>query len=195
MRKGAEVIGMLKRLVGDAGYARALDLYFSRHDGQAATIEDWLQVFEDATGRDLTQFKRWYSEAGTPRLKVYEAWLAGGAGRHLYPDAGAGKPAHPGQPDKGAKVILVAVGLLNPNGDEVVPTRVLELTKPVESFAFEGLAARPVASISVGFSAPVVLERTVPAAEPAPSCWPMTPTRSTAGRRAARWPKRCWAAW
>ncbi len=57
---------MLKRLVGDDAYARALDLYFDRHDGQAATIEDWLKVFEDATGRDLTQFKLWYSQAGTP---------------------------------------------------------------------------------------------------------------------------------
>ena len=52
----------------------ALDLYFDRHDGQAATIEDWLKVFEDATGRDLAQFKRWYTEAGTPRLNVSEAW-------------------------------------------------------------------------------------------------------------------------
>jgi aminopeptidase N len=64
--KGAEVIGMLKRLVGDDAYARALDLYFQRHDGQAATIEDWLAVFQEATGRDLSQFKLWYSQAGTP---------------------------------------------------------------------------------------------------------------------------------
>ncbi|MDE3122631.1 MAG: aminopeptidase N, partial [Paracoccaceae bacterium] len=70
--KGAEVIGMLKRLVGDDDYRRALDLYFDRHDGDAATIEDWLKVFEDTTGRDLTQFKRWYTDAGTPRLSVEE---------------------------------------------------------------------------------------------------------------------------
>ncbi len=75
--KGAEVIGMLKRLVGDDGYKTALDLYFDRHDGDAATIEDWLKVFEDATGRDLTQFKRWYTDAGTPRLHVSEAWSDG----------------------------------------------------------------------------------------------------------------------
>ncbi len=68
--KGAELIGMLKRLVGDDAYRKALDLYFTRHDGDAATIEDWLQVFEDTTGRDLTQFKRWYSQAGTPRVTV-----------------------------------------------------------------------------------------------------------------------------
>ena len=68
--KGAEVIGMLKRLVGDEAYKKALDLYFARHDGQACTIEDWLKVFEDATGRDLSQFQRWYAQAGTPRVKV-----------------------------------------------------------------------------------------------------------------------------
>ena len=78
--KGAEIIGMLKRLVGDAAYAQALDLYFQRHDGDAATIEDWLKVFEDTTGRDLTQFKRWYAEAGTPRLQVHEAWAAAPSG-------------------------------------------------------------------------------------------------------------------
>lgn len=75
--KGAELIGMLKTLVGDAAYARALDLYFTRHDGDAATIEDWLKVFEDATGRDLSQFKRWYDDAGTPRLSVSDDFSDG----------------------------------------------------------------------------------------------------------------------
>jgi aminopeptidase N len=163
--KGAEVIGMLKQLVGDAAYARALDLYFSRHDGQAATIEDWLRVFEDTTGRDLTQFKRWYSEAGTPRLKVHEAWAAGAEGGTYTLTFTQENPATPGQPQKGAKVIPIAVGLLNPNGDEVVPTTVLEMDKPVQSFAFTGLSSRPIPSILRGFSAPVVLERDVPAAE------------------------------
>ncbi len=163
--KGAEVIGMLKRLVGDQGYKAALDLYFDRHDGDAATIEDWLKVFEDATGRDLTQFKRWYTEAGTPRLKVTEAWDADAQGGTFTLTLAQENPATPGQPDKGAKVIPVAVGLLNPNGDEVVPTRVLELTQAVQSFAFKGLATRPIPSILRDFSAPVVLERQTSAAE------------------------------
>ena len=163
--KGAEVIGMLKALVGDADYARALDLYFDRHDGQAATIEDWLKVFEDTTGRDLSQFALWYTQAGTPRLKVTEDWQPGGvAGRYVLHLAQE-NPATPGQPDKDDKVIPVAVGLLNPNGDEVVPTRVLELSDARQSFVFDGLAARPVASILRGFSAPVVLERDVSAGE------------------------------
>ena len=165
--KGSEVIGMLKRLVGDDGYKAALDLYFDRHDGQAATIENWLKVFEDATGRDLRQFMRWYSEAGTPKVTVAEDWLPD-------TDTGTGtfrltlsqhNPATPGQPEKAPKVIPVAVGLLNPNGDEVVATTVLELTKPSQSFDFPGLASRPTASILRGFSAPVVLDRKVAAAE------------------------------
>jgi aminopeptidase N len=163
--KGAEVIGMLKRLVGDENYARALDLYFTRHDGHAATIEDWLKVFEDVTGRDLTQFKRWYSQAGTPRLGVHEAWAAGAEGGTYTLTFTQTNPPTPGQPEKDAKVIPIAVGLLNPNGDEVVPTTVLEMNKPVQSFAFKGLSARPIPSILRGFSAPVVLEREVPQSE------------------------------
>ena len=153
--KGAEVIGMLKRLVGDEGYAQALDLYFDRHDGEAATIEDWLKVFEDATGRDLTQFARWYTDAGTPRLTVSEDWQEGSYTLTFRQETAP----TPGQPVKPPRVIPIAVGLLNPNGDEVVPTTVLEMTETVQSFRFDGLAARPVASILRGFSAPVVLDR------------------------------------
>jgi aminopeptidase N len=159
--KGAEVIGMLKRLVGDDGYKAALDLYFARHDGQAATIEDWLKVFEDATGRDLAQFKRWYTQAGTPRLMVSDDWAEGTYTLTLEQV----NPPTPGQPDQDPKVIPVAVGLLNPNGDEVVPTTVLELTEGRQSFRFDGLASRPVPSLLRGFSAPVVLERTAGAEE------------------------------
>jgi aminopeptidase N len=163
--KGAEVIGMLKRLVGDSDYARALDLYFDRHDGQAATIEDWLKVFEDTTGRDLSQFALWYSQAGTPQIAVAEEWQPGVQGGTYLLTLTQTNPPTPGQPDKQPKVIPVAVGLLNPNGDEVVPTRVLELTEARQTFAFDGLAARPIASILRGFSAPVVLKREVAAAE------------------------------
>jgi aminopeptidase N len=153
--KGAEVIGMLKRLVGDEGYARALDLYFDRHDGQAATVEDWLKAFEDATGRDLTRFKRWYAQAGTPRVRVEEAWEDGRYTLTLSQHT----PPTPGQPHKEPFVIPVAVGLLSPNGDEAAPTRVLELTEARQSFHWDGLASRPVPSILRGFSAPVILER------------------------------------
>ena len=153
--KGAELIGMLKTLVGDEAYENALNLYFDRHDGDAATIEDWLQVFEDATGRDLSQFKRWYSQAGTPRLSVSEEYADGTYTLTFRQST----PPTPGQPDKDPRVIPIAVGLLNPNSDEVVPTTVLEMTQAEQSFTFDGLAARPVPSILRGFSAPVILQR------------------------------------
>ena len=152
--KGAEVIGMLKRLVGDDGYARALDLYFTRHDGDAATIEDWLAVFEDATGRDLSQFKRWYSQAGTPHLAVKDDFKSG-----TYTIEFTQKTKQtPGQTDKLPQVIPVAIGLLDESGAEVEPTRVLEVTEPCQTFQFPGLASRPVPSILRGFSAPVILD-------------------------------------
>ncbi|AVO38665.1 aminopeptidase N [Pukyongiella litopenaei] len=153
--KGAEVIGMLKRLVGDEAYAEALELYFARHDGQACTIEDWLKVFEDVTGRDLGQFKRWYSQAGTPRLTVRDYWTDGTytlSFTQVTPPSAA-------SPDPQPQVIPVDVGLLGPNGDEVRPTETLEMTGATQSFRFEGLAARPVPSILRGFSAPVILDR------------------------------------
>ncbi|MGR3586198.1 MAG: aminopeptidase N, partial [Pseudooceanicola nanhaiensis] len=159
--KGAEVIGMLKRLVGDEAYAKALDLYFERHDGDAATIEDWLKVFEDTTGRDLSQFKRWYSQAGTPRVSVDEAWEDGTYTLTFRQST----PPTPGQPVKDPRVIPIAVGLLGPNGDEVQETTLLELTEAEQSFTFEGLAAKPVPSILRGFSAPVILDRETDNAE------------------------------
>ncbi|WP_170548070.1 aminopeptidase N [Ruegeria atlantica] len=152
--KGAEVIAMLKRLVGEEAYAQALNLYFDRHDGQACTIEDWIKVFEDTTGRDLTQFKRWYSQSGTPRISVAEDWQDG---TYTLTLSQSTKPT-PGQPKKLPQVIPVAVGLLGQNGDEVRATEVLELTEAEQSFTFTGLAAKPVASILRDFSAPVILE-------------------------------------
>ena len=153
--KGAEVVGMLKRLVGDDAYRRALDLYFERHDGQAVTIEDWLKVFEDTTGRDLGQFMRWYSQAGTPRLTVTDDFKDGTYTLHFKQHT----PPTPGQDEKQPQVIPIAVGLLNPNGDEVQETTVLEMTKPEQSFEFKGLSSRPVPSILREFSAPVILEQ------------------------------------
>ncbi|MEQ3625228.1 MAG: aminopeptidase N [Celeribacter sp.] len=153
--KGAEVIGMLKLLVGDAGYAAALALYFERHDGDAATIEDWLTVFEDATGRDLRQFARWYTQAGTPRLTVDESFAEGRYTLRFRQQT----PPTPGQPEKLPQVIPIAVGLLDPDGQEVLPTTVLEMTQAEQSFSFDGLSARPVPSLLRGFSAPVILDR------------------------------------
>ncbi len=153
--KGAELIGMLKRLVGDDAYARALDLYFTRHDGDAATIEDWLAVFTEATGRDLTQFKRWYAQAGTPRVTVLDDFKDGTYTIHFEQKT---NPT-PGQDEKLPQVIPIAVGLLNPDGSEAVATRILEMTQDRQSLAFTGLDSRPIPSILRDFSAPVILER------------------------------------
>ena len=159
--KGAEVIGMLKTLVGEDAYRKGCNLYFERHDGQACTIEDWLAVFEDATGRDLGQFKRWYSQAGTPRLSVEEAYADG---TYTLTFAQETQPT-PGQDEKLPQVVPIAVGLLDASGTEVVPTTVLEMTKAEQSFTFEGLSGKPVASILRGFSAPVILKRESTAAQ------------------------------
>lgn len=159
--KGAELIGMLKSLVGDEAYSKALDLYFDRHDGQACTIEDWLTVFEDTTGRDLAQFKRWYSQAGTPRLSVEEHFEDGTLSLSFRQTTSA----TPGQDQKDPRVIPIAVGLLGQNGDEVLPTQVLEMTEAEQTFSFEGLSSKPVPSILRGFSAPVILERATTNAE------------------------------
>ncbi|MCY4180495.1 MAG: aminopeptidase N, partial [Litoreibacter sp.] len=153
--KGAEVIGMLKTLIGDADYYKGCDLYFTRHDGQACTIEDWLNCFEDITGRDLSQFKLWYSQAGTPRVKVEERFEDGTYTLTFTQST----PPTPGQEVKDPKVIPIAVGLLNDAGEEVQASQICEVTDEVHKFRFTGLDAKPVPSINRGFSAPIILER------------------------------------
>ena len=152
--KGAEVIRMLKTLVGDDAYAKAATLYFERHDGDAATIEDWLKVFEDTTGRDLTQFKRWYSQAGTPHLKVTEDY----EGDTFKLTFTQNTPPSAATADPQPQVIPVAVGLLAPDGSEAMETQILEVTEASQTFTFASQKERPIASILRGFSAPVVLE-------------------------------------
>ncbi|NKX44683.1 aminopeptidase N [Roseicyclus persicicus] len=162
--KGAEVIGMLRRLVGAQGYRAALDEYFRRHDGQACTIEDWLAVFQDVTGRDLSQFKRWYTQAGTPRVTA--RWTVEGARLRLT--LAQEVPATPSQPLKEPAVIPVAMGLLAPDGTELLPETLAVLDGPETTLEFDlaGLAARAgvpvpdraIPSLLRGFSAPVILD-------------------------------------
>ncbi|MEM9642401.1 MAG: aminopeptidase N [Pseudomonadota bacterium] len=157
--KGAEVIGMLREVVGPAAYSQALDLYFERHDGQACTIEQWIKVFEDSTGQDLSQFALWYSQAGTPRITVEEEW----DGTALTVTLRQSIPDTPGQTDKKPMVIPLATGVLWADGREALPTRTLVLTQPEQSFRLDlppGGSGRPAASVNRGFSAPVVLEQT-----------------------------------
>lgn len=152
--KGAEVIGMLKRIVGDEAYYKALDLYFERHDGQACSIEDWLKAFEDSCGCDTSQFKLWYEQAGTPRLSHSEEWDGSKYTLTLTQET----PPTPGQPDKRPMVIPVEVGLLGQDGKEAAPSQTFLLAERTQSFSVEGLSGRPTLSLLRGFSAPVTLK-------------------------------------
>ncbi|UWQ20337.1 aminopeptidase N [Jannaschia sp. W003] len=151
--KGAEVIRMLRVLVGDAAFERGAQLYFERHDGEACTIEDWLACFEEASGRDLAQFALWYSQAGTPRVTVRESF-ADGTYRLEF---GQAVPPTPGQTEKRPMVIPLAFGLLSEDGREIAPTQVFELTEATGSLEI-AVAERPVPSMLRGFSAPVILD-------------------------------------
>ncbi len=155
--KGAEVIGMLRRMVGPATYRKALDLYFERHDGQACTIEDFRRCFEDASGRDLSHFALWWSQAGTPVVHVEENWDAAAGALTLR--LSQSTPPTPGQSEKKPLVIPIALGLLGPNGDDLLPegTRVVTLDAAETALRFEGMPARPVVSALRDFSAPVIL--------------------------------------
>ncbi len=155
--KGAEIIGMLKTLVGDAAYYKALDLYFDRHDGDAATIEDWLAVFKEVTGRKLKKFKRWYTDSGTPELTVKESY---NKGTFTLTFKQTTAPT-PGQKHKKPRVIPIRIGLLSETGEELLPSTVLEMNKRQQSFSFYGFSARPIPSILRGFSAPVMLKQDI----------------------------------
>ncbi|MEL6482160.1 MAG: aminopeptidase N, partial [Pseudomonadota bacterium] len=155
--KGSEVIRMLRTLVGPEAYRKALDLYFERHDGQACTIEQFRQCFEDACGIDLAQFARWWSRAGTPRVSVEESWdeAAGALTLHFRQSL----PDVPGQTDDAPMVIPIALGLIGADGREVRATEVVALDKPELAMRYEVTGGRPMASLLRGFSAPVILER------------------------------------
>jgi aminopeptidase N len=164
--KGSEVVGMLHTLLGAEGFRKGSDLYFERHDGQAVTCDDFIKAMEDANGVDLTQFKRWYSQAGTPRLAVAEAFdAATGSYRLTFRQS---CPATPDKVEKLPFVIPVALGLLDATGAEVAlqlegeaqpgaTTRVLSVTEAEQTFTFVGLAGKPLPSLLRGFSAPVKL--------------------------------------
>ncbi len=156
--KGAEVIGMLKTLVGDDAYYKALDLYFARHDGQAATIEDWLQVFEDTTGRDLSQFKLWYSQAGTPKVEIRVEAADAGTWKII---ASQSVPPTPGQPNKDPMVIPVRLQAFDAKGTALLEghDQVAVLDTQEAVLAEVTSDAPPVVSAFRGFSAPVIVEQ------------------------------------
>lgn len=167
--KGAEVVRMIHTLLGAENFRKGSDLYFERHDGQAVTCEDFVAAMEAASGIDLGQFRRWYSQAGTPIVDVSSTFDADRGSYALTVKQSC--PPTPGQPTKEAFHIPLAMGLIGEAGAlplslEGVPAdpdtadntqRVLNITQPEETFVFTGLAEEPVPSLLRGFSAPVKL--------------------------------------
>ena len=153
--KGAEIIRMQNQLLGAEAFRAGTDLYFSRHDGQAVTCEDFVKALEDASSIDLKQFRHWYEQAGTPRLVVSEDWNSetGDYGltveQHCEPT--------PGQPEKPEFHIPLSLAFVC--GDEYREDfeQVLEITKASERFEFKGFNQKPVPALLRGFSAPVKL--------------------------------------
>ncbi|MGN6549620.1 MAG: aminopeptidase N [Pararhizobium sp.] len=160
--KGSEVVRMIATILGPEGFRKGMDLYFERHDGEAATIEDFLACFEAATGRDLSQFSLWYHQAGTPLVTVSTVWDA--VGRRFTATFEQTVPPTPGQPQKAPMFIPLRLGLVLADGDDAEPTAVtgadfsdgvLHLKERRQAVVFEGISSRPVLSLNRGFSAPV----------------------------------------
>ncbi len=164
--KGSEVVRMLHTLLGNEGFRKGSDLYFERHDGQAVTCDDFIKAMEDANGADFTQFKRWYSQAGTPRLQVSEAYDA--AAKTYTLTFRQSCPPTPGQTEKLPFVIPVELGLLGAKGDALTlklagegaargESTVIAVTEAEQSFTFVDVAEKPLPSLLRGLSAPVKL--------------------------------------
>jgi aminopeptidase N len=152
--KGAEVIRMLHALLGVDGFRRGTDLYFDRHDGQAVTCEDWLKAMEDANGIDLKQFRRWYEQAGTPRVSVTLAQQGGRAELVLRQTV----PPTPGQPDKQPVHMPFRLALIGrTSGRRIGDEQVVELREAVTHLTFADLPEPVLPSLNRGFSAPVVV--------------------------------------
>ncbi|MDP3813523.1 aminopeptidase N [Pseudomonas sp.] len=164
--KGSEVVRMIHTLVGAEGFRQGSDLYFQRHDGQAVTCDDFIKAMEDANGIDLSQFKRWYSQAGTPRLAVSESYDAAAQTYSLSFKQSC--PASPGQSEKLPFVIPVELGLLGAQGQALplrlqgeaaagAASRVFAIDQAEQVLTFVDIAERPLPSLLRGFSAPVKL--------------------------------------
>ncbi|KAH0974850.1 hypothetical protein GBA52_016749 [Prunus armeniaca] len=174
--KGAEVVRMYKTLLGSQGFRNGMDLYFKRHDGQAVTCEDFFAAMRDANNADFANFLLWYSQAGTPVVKVASSYNA--EARTFSLKFSQEVPPTPGQPIKEPMFIPMAVGLLDSTGKEVplssvhhdgtlqsvanngqpVYTTVLRVTKKEEEFVFSDVSERPIPSLLRGYSAPIRLE-------------------------------------
>ena len=152
--KGAEVIRMMRTLVGPERFRAGTDLYFERHDGEAATCEDFVKAIEDGAEIDLAQFRLWYSQAGTPRVTARLHHEDDVATLTLSQEV----PATPGQPSKQPMVIPLRLALFDPASGRHAGEKLVVLDRAEMEFAFPGFAARPVLSLNRGFSAPIALD-------------------------------------
>lgn len=163
--KGAEVVRMISLLIGPEAFRRGSDLYFARHDGQAVTTEDFVRAMEEASGVDLQQFRRWYSQAGTPVLNVIGSYSQ--ANKTFTLRVKQSCPSTPGQLEKQNFHIPLRVGLLDQHGKPLLllgsglvgdkTDEVLHITSSDQEFTFTGIEQEPIPSLLRGFSAPVRL--------------------------------------
>jgi aminopeptidase N len=164
--KGAEVVRMLHTLLGAAGFRRGSDLYFARHDGGAVTCDDFVAAMEEANGADLQQFRRWYAQAGTPRITLAREYDA--PSRRYTLTLAQHTPPTPGQEEKLPLHIPLRLALIDGEGNEIPlrlqgegapggTVRVLDFTEAQQRFVFEDIAAEPLPSLLRDFSAPVIL--------------------------------------
>jgi aminopeptidase N len=156
--KGAEIIRMQQTLLGRDGFRKGMDLYFKRHDGQAVTCDDFVSAMSDANQKDLAQFKRWYSQAGTPRVKVEESF----SGNTYQVKLTQSCPATPGQDKKEPFHIPLLFKLIEsePSNDsnKIHTEQLFELTETSQTITAVGLKQKPTLSINRNFSAPIVLD-------------------------------------
>jgi aminopeptidase N len=162
--KGAEVVRMVKTLIGAEKFRKGMDLYFSRHDGEAATVEQFIRCFADVSDLDMPTFMRWYSQAGTPEVVASGTWDETSNTYRL--DIAQAVPPTPNQPVKQPMLMPIAIGLVGKDGRDLpllladgkpVERGVLTLSKPADTFVFTELGERPVLSLNRAFSAPIKL--------------------------------------
>ncbi|KCZ62612.1 hypothetical protein L53_10975 [Hyphomonas sp. L-53-1-40] len=155
--KGAEIIGMLRRMLGEETYRKGMDLYFDRHDGQAVTIEDFYACFEEVSEQDFTQFRLWYSQAGTPEITMEESWNP--ETREIAVTLKQKTPATPGQPAKKPMLIPMEMALIDDEGNMAEWITLLEDEELTMTFDLPEGSERPLVSINRDFTAPVRIKR------------------------------------
>ena len=170
--KGAEIVRMMHTLVGPEAFRKAMDLYFERHDGEAATVENFVDCMADASGRDFDQFFRWYEQAGTPQIVAETSY---DSKAQIYDlSLTQATPDTPGQTNKKPQHIPLGIGLIDTNGadmpldlEDIGPLErpIVELTKQTQKFRFKNVTQRPVLSLNRGFSAPVKITAGLPSGD------------------------------